>query len=67
MEFEVKVEKSREIAAQQKSVKAKMDGLIWKQHSQFPRSWTEERNARISTLGLEYDRLDAEYRAVWSA
>lgn len=67
MEFQVKVEKSREIADQQQAIKTKMDGLIWKQHSQFPKSWTEERNSRISALGEEYDRLGAEYRAVWNA
>jgi hypothetical protein len=66
MEFQAKVEKSQEIAAQQKAVKRQMDGLAWKQHSQFPKSWTAERNSRITTLGAEYDRLGSEYRAVWN-
>lgn len=66
MEFQVKVEKSQEIATQQQAVKKQMDGLAWKQHSQFPSSWTEERNDRISSLGAEYDRLGSEYRAVWN-
>ncbi len=66
MEFQAKVNKSQEIAAQQQAVKKQMDSLAWKQHSQFPKSWTEERNGRITSLGKEYDRLGAEYRAVWS-
>jgi|GEM_PF-6983673 len=66
MEFGEKVAKSEETASRQRAVYKEMDGLSWKQHSNFPSSWTEERNARIKFLGAEYDRLSAEYRAVWN-